>query len=108
MQGWLQNFVGPIVSAGELAMRIVEIIDRGEGGEVRLPAFARWVGVVGCLPVGVQRGIRWWSGIDEAMGDMKGLVGRHGEVEKNRSDARSDEDEDEDIHASNDEYELDQ
>ncbi|KAL9630986.1 MAG: hypothetical protein Q9164_006133 [Protoblastenia rupestris] len=68
VQGWLQNFVGPVVGAGELAVRVVEMIDQGLGGEVRMPEFAKWVGCLGVLPMGLQRGLRWWSGLDTAMG----------------------------------------
>ena len=74
MQGWLQRFVGPVVGAGELAMRIVEMVDKGLGGEIRMPAYAACVAWVGVLPMAVQRGVRWWSGIDEAVGVVKGLM----------------------------------
>ena len=57
--------MGPRVEVREVAMRIVGMVDRGEGGEVRMPAYARWVGGMGALPVGVQRALRELSGVDE-------------------------------------------
>lgn len=47
-------------------MKIVGMIDGGEGGDVRMPAYARWIGWMGVLPVGVQKLMRGLSGIDEA------------------------------------------
>lgn len=46
-------------------MRIVKMIDQGEGGEVRMPAYAHYLapGMAG-LPVGVQRWLRGVSGVD--------------------------------------------
>ncbi len=57
--------MGPRVEVREVAMRIVGMVDRGEGGEVRMPAYARWIGGMGALPVGVQRALRELSGVDE-------------------------------------------
>ena len=54
-------------------MRIVEMNDRGEGGEIRLPAFARWVALMNLLPMSVQKWLRWWIGMDTAMGDVRKL-----------------------------------
>ena len=85
VQGWLQRFFGPVVGAGELAAMIVEMVDRGDGGEIRMPAFARWVAAVAMLPMGMQKWVRWWSGIDEAMGAIDVIgpgAGSEGQDEK--------------------------
>ena len=66
VRGWLRNFFGPVVGAGEVAVKIAELIDRGEGGVVSLPAYARWIAWLEILPVGLQRVIRDWTGIDAA------------------------------------------
>lgn len=66
LRGWWRNFFGPVVGAGEVAVRIVEMIDRGEGGVVSEPAYARWIAWLGVLPVGVQKVVRGWSGVDDA------------------------------------------
>lgn len=66
LQGWTRNFFGPIVGAGEVAVKIVEMIDRGEGGVVSEPAYARWIPWLGVLPAGLQRVARSWAGVDEA------------------------------------------
>lgn len=78
LRGWLQNFFGPVVAAGEVAVRIVEMIDKGEGGVVCLPAYARYIAWLGVLPVGVQRVLRGWSGLDSAYVVEKGDVGEGG------------------------------
>lgn len=65
--GWLRIFFGPVVEVRELAVRLVKMIDEGEGGLLALPAYARWIGCLGVLPVGVQQIVRRWSGVDEAM-----------------------------------------
>lgn len=66
--GWLRSFFGPVVEVRELAVRLVKMIDEGEGGVLALPAYARWISCLGVLPVGVQQMVRRWSGVDEAMG----------------------------------------
>lgn len=63
----LSRFVGPTVEVKDLAMRIVGMVDRGEGGVIAEPAYARWIGVVGLLPVGLQKVARGFSGVDVAM-----------------------------------------
>lgn len=60
-------FLGPVVEAVELAGEIVRAVDEGVSGEVSLPLYARWVGVLGVLPYSVQRVARWASGVDRAM-----------------------------------------
>jgi NAD(P)-dependent dehydrogenase (short-subunit alcohol dehydrogenase family) len=66
LRGWWRNFFGPVVGAGEVAVRIVEMIDRGEGGVISEPAYASWIAWLGVLPVGVQTMMRGWTGIDDA------------------------------------------
>lgn len=50
----------------KLAGEIVRKVDRGEGGEVSMPLYARWIGVLGVLPEGVAGVVRRWSGVDGA------------------------------------------
>ena len=64
----LRGFVGPVVQGRDLAMRIVKMVENGEGGMIREPMYARWVGILEYLPAGIQRIIRGWSGIDSAFG----------------------------------------
>lgn len=66
LRGWARNFFGPVVGAGEVAVKIVEMIDRGEGGVVSEPAYARWIPWQGVLPAGLQRVARNWAGLDDA------------------------------------------
>ena len=51
----------------ELLDRMREAVERGEGGVIRMPFYAKCVPVLGVLPGGVQRVVRWWSGIDRAI-----------------------------------------
>lgn len=66
LRGWARNFFGPIIGAGEVAVKIVEMIDRGEGGVVSEPAYARWIAWLGVLPAGLQRVAKSWAGMDDA------------------------------------------
>lgn len=66
--GWVGRFFGPIVEVGELALKLVAMIDSGEGGVLALPAYARWIAWMGVLPAGLQKVLRGWSGLDKAMG----------------------------------------
>lgn len=67
----LRGFFAPVVEVRELAVKLVAMIDAGEGGVLALPAYASWVGWYGVLPAGAQRVARWLSGIDRAMGERK-------------------------------------
>jgi hypothetical protein len=59
--------LGPVVEAPELAREIVRIVDEGVSGEISLPLYASWVGVLQVLPFSLQRFARWVSGVDTAM-----------------------------------------
>jgi NAD(P)-dependent dehydrogenase (short-subunit alcohol dehydrogenase family) len=61
------SFLGPVVEAPELAREIVRIVDEGVSGEISLPLYAKWVGVLQVLPFSLQRLARWVSGVDTAM-----------------------------------------
>lgn len=61
------SFLGPVVEAPELAREIVRIVDAGESGDISLPLYANWVGVLDVLPFSLQRLARWASGVDRAM-----------------------------------------
>lgn len=54
------------MQVNELAAEIVRKIDEGEGGEISMPLYARWIGVLGILPEGVGRLARGWAGLDGA------------------------------------------
>ncbi len=66
LRGWSRNFFAPVVAAGEVAVKIVERIDRGEGGVVSEPAYARWIAWLGVLPMGLQRMAKSWAGTEDA------------------------------------------
>lgn len=61
------SFLGPVVEAPELAREIVRAIDEGVSGEISLPLYAKWVGILQVLPFSLQRLARWASGVDTAM-----------------------------------------
>ncbi len=50
-----------------MTVKLVAMIDSGEGGVLALPAYARWIAWMAVLPAGMQNVLRSWSGIDEAM-----------------------------------------
>lgn len=70
----LRAFFAPVVEVRELAVKLVAMIDSGDGGVLALPAYASWIGWYWVLPAGVQKLARWVSGIDRAMGE--GNLGR--------------------------------
>ena len=61
------NFFGPILDTRQVAKEIVRLIDAGESGLVRMPAYARFIDLYHILPAGLQRVVRWASGVDVAM-----------------------------------------
>lgn len=65
--GWARRFFAPVVEVRELAVKLVAMIDSGEGGVLAMPAYARWIAWLAVLPVGAQKVLRSWSGIDDAM-----------------------------------------
>ncbi len=87
LRGWWRRFFGSVVGAGEVAVKIVALLDAGLGEEVRVPTYAAWVAWMGVLPVGVSRLLKGWSGVDEQFG---GLIQPEAFVEKEQ-DASSDE-----------------
>ena len=62
----------------DVAKEVIKAIDAGEGGVLAMPLYARWACWMGVLPAGLQKVVRWWSGIDRA---VDGFVGRGKEVE---------------------------
>lgn len=67
------GFLAPVVEPVEVAKEIIRVVDGGGSEVVAMPLYARWVGWVNVVPVGVQRVLRWASGVDEG---MRGYVGR--------------------------------
>ncbi|OCK77745.1 NAD(P)-binding protein [Lepidopterella palustris CBS 459.81] len=61
------NFFAPIVGPVDVAKEIIRMVDRGESGEIAVPLYARWIRLLGVMPVGLQSMIRAWSGVDRAM-----------------------------------------
>lgn len=62
------NFFGPILDTREVAKEIVKLVDSGDGGLVRMPAYARFIDWYMVLPAGLQMVLRSASGIDVALG----------------------------------------
>lgn len=64
-------FFAPTATPAELAKNIIKLIERGESGEVAIPLYSHYVGFFFVLPVGIQRLIRRWSGLDTAVAASK-------------------------------------
>lgn len=62
-------FFAPVVEVREIAVKLVAMIDSGDGGVLALPAYASWIAWYGILPAGLQKMARWASGVDRAMGE---------------------------------------
>lgn len=61
------TFLGPVVEPVELARDIVRMIDAGESGHIAAPLYARWINWLHVMPAGLQRVVRYVSGMDKAM-----------------------------------------
>ncbi|KAJ9614479.1 hypothetical protein H2200_002616 [Cladophialophora chaetospira] len=64
---WYANFFGPVLEAKDVAKEIVKWVERGDGGVIRMPFYAKCVPLLSVVPGSVQRVVRWWSGIDTAI-----------------------------------------
>jgi NAD(P)-dependent dehydrogenase (short-subunit alcohol dehydrogenase family) len=64
---WYASFVGPVLEAKDVGRAIVNMIDRGEGGIIRMPFYATLVPWYGIMPGSLQVVLRWISGIDRAL-----------------------------------------
>ncbi|ERF70800.1 hypothetical protein EPUS_08358 [Endocarpon pusillum Z07020] len=88
--------LAPVLDTREVVKVVTGLIDAGEGGIVRMPTYAGWVQWFAVLPVAVQRGLRWASGIDRALAGFAavGIGDRGGEerlVGRGKSDAKREE-----------------
>jgi len=63
------HFFGPILETKDVAKEIVRTIERGDGGVIRMPYYARCAPFYAALPGTLQLVIRWFSGIDGAIGE---------------------------------------
>ena len=66
------SFFAPVLEPVEVAKEMIKVIDAGGSEVLAMPLYARWVGWMGVLPVGVQRIVRWVSGVDRGMEGFKG------------------------------------
>jgi short-subunit dehydrogenase len=64
---WYAHFFDPVLEVKDVAKEIVKQIERGEGGVIRLPFYAKCVPLLSVMPGTLQRLARWWSGIDRAI-----------------------------------------
>lgn len=69
------SFFGPILEPIEVAKEVIAVVDAGGSGILAMPFYARWVEILAVLPVGLQRVVRWASGVDRAMRSFRGASG---------------------------------
>lgn len=62
------EFFGPVLEAKDVAKEIVKTIERGDGGVLRMPFYAKCMPFYAVLPGTAQNLVRWFSGIDQAIG----------------------------------------
>jgi hypothetical protein len=65
------EFFGPVLDAKDIAKEIVKTIERGDGGVLRMPFYAKCMPFYPILPGTVQGLVRSFSGIDRAIGSGK-------------------------------------
>lgn len=75
------SFFAPVLEPVDVAREIIATIDKGSSAVLAMPLYARWVGWMGVLPVGVQVIARKLSGIDGAMKTFEGRGERSKEKE---------------------------
>jgi hypothetical protein len=61
------NFFAPVAAPVEIAKEIIKLVEKGEGGEIAFPLYAKWIQVLGILPAGGQTLARRWAGVDTAI-----------------------------------------
>ena len=61
---WFRNFFGPVVEVRELAVKMVKLIDAGEGGTIAVPTYAGLIPWLETLPKALQNSLKRWSGVD--------------------------------------------
>ncbi|KIX04182.1 uncharacterized protein Z518_07736 [Rhinocladiella mackenziei CBS 650.93] len=61
------HFFGPVLESKDVAKEIVRTIERGDGGVIRMPFYAKCMPVYAMLPGTLKLVIRWFSGIDRAI-----------------------------------------
>ncbi|KAK6456678.1 uncharacterized protein RJT20DRAFT_126707 [Scheffersomyces xylosifermentans] len=64
-------FLAPLVDHSDLARRIVDKIDTGDTGVVAYPFYANFLPAIRVLPMSIQQMCRWFSEMDEKVGDDK-------------------------------------
>jgi short-subunit dehydrogenase len=64
------TFFAPTATPADLGKSIIKLIERGESGEVAIPLYSQYIGFFSILPVGIQRLVRRWSGLDTAVGKV--------------------------------------
>jgi short-subunit dehydrogenase len=67
------SFFAPELEPVEVAKEIIAAIDAGASTELAMPLYARWVGWMNVMPVGVQTILRRFSGVDSG---MQSFIGR--------------------------------
>ncbi|KAI4114517.1 MAG: hypothetical protein LQ345_004714 [Seirophora villosa] len=87
--GRIRNFFGPVLEVRELAIKIVNTIDAGEGGTIALPAYARWIAWHQILPKAAQNWLKRCSGVDTAIGAPVEQVSSKTEVKNSQSESES-------------------
>lgn len=63
-------------------MGIMQLLDQGKGGEVRLPAYAALIPWLFVLPCGVARFLRGFSGVDAVVDGGEGGAIANGSLGK--------------------------
>ncbi|KAF7846255.1 hypothetical protein BT93_L4761 [Corymbia citriodora subsp. variegata] len=64
---WYSNFFGPLLEVNEVAKAIVAKLDKGESGTIRMPFYSKCMPFYAAMPGAMQKGMRWFAGIDAAI-----------------------------------------
>lgn len=64
---WYARFLAPMLEVNEVAKEIVRVLETGTSGVIRMPFYGKCISLYAVLPGSVQRFLRWFSGIDQAI-----------------------------------------
>ncbi len=69
-------FLGPVAEPVDVAKEVIRAVDLGIGDHIAMPLYARWIDWYSVLPVGLQRLVRDYSGLDTSMQTWVGRSGK--------------------------------
>ena len=64
---WYANFFGPILEVNDVAKAVVNQIESGDSGVLRMPFYSKCMPFFAAMPSSMQTFMRWFSSVDKAI-----------------------------------------